>query len=229
MKWTRLRFVVAILAISLTASTFAQSPGKWQEDLSLSEVRQARARAEVDPSLSEALRTRILELYDAAISSLEKAVNLEEAANEVERDRGRIDGEVASLKTQLARPEPPPDLPLPDGATMSQAEDTLARERARLAAKRAALRQQERLAEDRAAARNDISQRLGELDLELELLGDELRRQANSTARSELKEAARVSILSRHQAIANEIALLRSRLVLLNDQSRLVPLETDLV
>jgi hypothetical protein len=112
---------------------------------------------------------------------------------------------------------------------VSQAEDALARERSRLAANRAALRKQERVAEDRTTARNDTSQRLGELDLELELLNDELRRQSSSSARSELKEAASLSIRARRQSITSEIDLLRSRLALLNDRSRLVPLETDLV
>jgi potassium efflux system protein len=135
---------------------------------------------------------------------------------------------VANLRSNLEKPLLQPDLPLPKNPTVAQAEDAWTRERARLNANRKAFRNQERLAEDRAKTRNEISQRLGELDLDLELLNDELRKQANSTVRTELKAAVRLSILARREASVSEIEMLRARLDLLGDSTILIPLETDL-
>jgi potassium efflux system protein len=215
--------------LMLASPAFAQSTTGQDDDVSLSQVRGLRTATERDRALEDDLRSQILEFYDSAISSLEKAANYRAAAADFERERSGVGRVVANLRSQLEQPERQPRLPLPADPTVAQAEDALARERARLAANRSALRNQERVAEERAIARSDISKRLGELDLELELLNDEQRQQAESAATSELKEAARLSILARREAALGEIEMRRARLALLNDGSSLIPLQTDLV
>jgi potassium efflux system protein len=229
MDATRSRIVVAILMSVLASTTFAQTTTGQDDDVSLAQVERLRAETERDLTLADDLRTRILELYDVAISSLEKAADFDAAAVGFEGERSGIDRIVANLRAQLDLPERQPGLPLPEYPTVAQAEDGLTRERARLAANRTALRNQERLAEDRAKTRSDISQRLGELDLELELLNDKLRQQAESAVRTELRIAARRAVLARREAALSEIDMHRARLALLNDRSSLIPLQTDLL
>ncbi len=112
------------------------------------------------------------------------------------------------------------DFLLPDDPSVAQAEDALTRERARLSANRLTLRNQQRVAEDRAKSRNDISQRLGELDLETRAAhrratppGEEcraIRAQGRCTARPCWHDA---------KQLRSEIELLRVRLALLSDRS----------
>ncbi len=229
MRWTRPRLVFSVIFLSVVTQVSAQGTSQQDQTMTLRQLRQLRTDTESNPGLADNLRTQTLELYDVAISSLEMAEDNRAAAAAFERDRMELDRTVASLRTKLDRPEIPPQSPLTANSTVAQAEDALARERARLTANRAALRNQERVAEDRAKNRNEISQRLGELDLEIELLNDELRRQMESSARTEFKTAARQSLLARREAGLSETELLRARLSLLSDRSSLVPLETDLV
>jgi potassium efflux system protein len=222
------RLLIGCLMVLAALPVAAQTAAGQEEDVDLSQLRRSRAEAERDQTLADGLRTQILELYDVAISALEKAEDNRAAITGFERERDGVDRVVASLKSELEQPEPPLLLPLPKEPTVEQAEDALARERARLAANRSALLNQQRIAEDRAKTRSDISQRLGELDLEIELLNDELRQQVESTARTELKVAARLSLLARREAARSEIDMFRARLALLNKRSSLIPLETDL-
>ena len=228
MELNRSRIVLALLLTLSALPVFAQTTAEEEDKVSLAQVRQLRAETEGDRALADDLRTQILELYDVAISSLEKAANNRATATDFERDRAGIDRRVANLRSDLEEPERRPQLPLPANPTVAQGEDAMARERARLTANRSALRNQQRLAEDRTKARNEISQRLGELDLELELFNDELRQRAEYAARTELKAAARLNTLARREAALSEIEMLRARLVLLSDRSALIPLETDL-
>jgi potassium efflux system protein len=221
--------VVGLLVLLFALPASAQTSTAQKDSVTLPQVRQLRAETERDRSLSDELRKQILDYYDSASGSLEKAADFDAAAAGFEGERSGIDRMVTNLRSQLEKPERQPSLPLPANPTVAQAEDALARERARLAANRSALRNQERLAEDRAKTRSDISQRLGELDLELELLNDELRQQAESAVRTELKIAVRRSVLARREAALSEIDMHRARLALLNDRSSLIPLQTDLV
>jgi potassium efflux system protein len=229
MNWTRLTIASILFAFLNAPLALAQSSQGENDQVSLSEIRQFRAQTEIASSLADDLRARILELCDAAEMSLQKAADNREAAAGFERGREDIDRLVANLRSQLEQPERQAALPLAADPTIAQAEDALARERARLSANRSALRNQQRVAEDRATSRNEISQRLGELDLEIELLNDELRQQPASKARTELKVARQMSLLARREAATAETEMLRSRLALINDQSSLIPLETDLV
>jgi potassium efflux system protein len=229
MGFQRSRVLLGVLLLLSTLPVSAQTTAGQEDTVSSSEVRRLRAETEKDRALADDLRTQILDLYDSAISSLEKAADNRAAALNFERERSGIDRMIADLRAELEKPERQPRLPLPEDPSVAQAEDALARERARLSANRLTLRNQQRVAEDRAQSRNDISQRLGELDLELELLTDELRQQAEYAARAELKVAARLNVLARREVALSEIAMLRARLVLLSDLSALIPLETDLV
>jgi potassium efflux system protein len=228
MKLTASRIVLALLLLVLALPAFSQTGNSQNQEVNLEQVRQLRQETENSTALAEDLRARVIESYDVAISALEAAANNRAAATAFDRDRTGIDQMVANLRTELDRPEPRPRLELPQSPTVVQAEDALARERARLAANRIALRDQERLAEDRAKSRNEISQRLGELDLELELLNDDLRSQSESPARTELRVAARMRTLARREAALGEIDMLRSKLALLADRGTLIPLEIDL-
>jgi potassium efflux system protein len=223
------RFLLGVVLLLSTIPVSAQHQGDQEDKVSLSQVSRLRAETERSSALGKELQKQILELYDGALSSLQAAADNRAAAADFERDRAGIDRSVARLRDELEKPERPPHIQRPAQPTVAQAEDALARERARLAANRKALRNQERLAEDRTKLRNDIAQRLGALDLELELLTDELRRQSESAARTELKAAGRANLLARREAVVSETEMLRARLDLLTDRSSLVPLETDLV
>ena len=229
MALTRSRIVIAFVTLLIATSVSGQTASSNQDEVNPQRIRQLRAETEKDRALADDLRTQILELFDVAMSSLEKAANNRAAAVAFERDRAGIGDIIESLRIELEKTEQTPQIRRPANPTVAQAEDALARERARLAASRSALRNQERLAEDRVKTRNDISQRLGELDLELELLEGELRKQAGSAVRTELKTAARLSVLARREAANSEIGMLRAKLDLLNDRSSLIPMETDLV
>jgi potassium efflux system protein len=223
----RLRIGMLLAAmIGLAPSSPAQTvPG---EQVTLQQVRQLRLETEASEDLPEEVRVQVLEVLEAAIGKLLQADDNRAAARGFERDRAGIDRKVAALRAELEKPESAPQVPRSASRTVARAEDALARERSRLAANRAALRNQQRLAEDRAAARSEVSQRLGELDLVLELVDDELRQHADSTARIELKTATRLSILARRQAAVSEIEMLRARLDLLSERTVLTPLEVDL-
>ncbi len=228
MESTRSRIVLALLLLLSALPVFAQTVSEQEDSVSLSQVRQLRAETEKDSALADDLRAQVLELYDNAISSLESAAGNRAVIVAFERERAGVGRLERSLRADLERPERRPQLESPADPTVAQAEDGLARERARLAANRSALRNQERLAEDRAKSRTDISQRLGELDLELELLYDDLRSQTDSTAPIELKVAARLNVLARREAALSEVEMLRAKLALLTDRSILTPLEIDL-
>ena len=228
MRLTRSRIVLGLLFLIAAAPVSAQTGNLQDQSVDLEQVQKLRQETERNTALADGVRTRILALCDLAIGSLETAADNRAAAAAFERDRAGVDRVERNLRADLERPERRPQIELPADPTVAQAEDELARERARLNANRSALRDQERLAEDRAKSRTNISQRLGELDLELELLNDELRVQTDSTARSELKAAARLSILARREAGLSEVEILRARLALLADRSILIPLEIDL-
>ncbi len=120
-----------------------------------------------------------------------------------------------------------PAIDLPEDATVEQAEDALARERSRLAAHRSALRNVERLAEERAAARSELSRRLGALDQEIEILNDGLQAQRSGEALSEMPTATRTAALARRQAAMSEMGMLRASVALLEDRGVLIPLQID--
>lgn len=228
MSSTARNLAFTVLAALVPLSVFAQDESQREETISVGEVRELRATAEGDVALEEGLRTQILTLLDGAINSLETAARNSAATAVYERDRKGIDRAVATLSADLERAERIPRLPSPENPTVAQAEDALARARARLAANRAALRAQERLAEERAKLRGDISQRLGNLDLELELVINEMRQLSEIAVRTKREEAAHINAVARRKAASSEDEMLHARLALLADRSSLRSLETDL-
>lgn len=223
----KLPIAAALVVLIVSApSTFGQTT--QQEDISLAELRDLRSKIENRAELGEETRTGIMELYDAAISALETAENNRAATLAFERDRQGVDRVVAELKKELERPASRPRVALPDNPTTAQAEDVLARARALLAGNVTALREQQRLGDDRNTARADISHRLGALDLQLELLNRDLRAQVVSSASLEMKTAVRLHLLARIEEANSEVEMLRAQLALLADRGALIPLNTDL-
>jgi potassium efflux system protein len=206
----------------------AQTGEPPERRVDLDEILSAREQVESNATLDDELRTRILQLYDSAISSLQTADAHKEDAISYERERSGVSRMVEALRAELQRPEREPRLDLPREATVEQAEAALARERAGLSANRNALRELERLAEERAQTRNDIAMRLGTLDQLLLRLADELRADVEFNVHPDLKEAARIDALARREAARSEIASLRARLALLEHRGALIPLQTDL-
>jgi len=214
-----------LLIVGVFAS--GQSPGSSDGELRLADIREQRTDVEADASLDDALRARILEQYDAAISALNRAQTSLSQVATADRERTHTTRMVEALKRELERPEKQPQLPKVKRPTVLRALDTLARERSRLEAHRGARRDVERLAEERANSRSDIARRLGELDQELERLEDDLRLEAQRDVHPDLKKAARIRVLARRQAAKAEAEALRAKLALLGEQSTLTPLQLD--
>jgi hypothetical protein len=223
---TRFLFV-ALLLSALALPIGAQTEDAPERSIDLAEVRTLREQAEANTALSVELQVRILELYDGAVGSLEAVEVKTAAAATADRERAGVGRIVESLRRELQRPERRAQLGLPQDPTVEQAEDALAEERARLNADRSALRDVERLAEERANSRIEIPQRLGALDQELEQLEDELRNLAQRDAHPEFKRAARFGVLARKEAALSEIRSLRASRSLLEAKGALIPLQVD--
>jgi potassium efflux system protein len=219
--------VACLIVLALALPAVAQTEGAPERRQDLKEVRTIRAKAEADASLGDDVRARVLELYDFAISSLEAAADADAQAASLARETAGVRRLVEAMRKQLSRPEPGTQLTLPENATVQQAETTLARERARLSANRSALRDLERLTEERAGSRNETSRRLGALDQEIETLNDELRAAAQRDTHPELKNAARSSLLARQEAALHKVEELRAELALLDAQGALLPWQID--
>jgi potassium efflux system protein len=210
------------------AAAAVGAQGTANQPITLRNVQGLRSQTANDSTVPDQVKQEILNLCDTAIAALEQAAANRTARNDFDRARSGLERERRRLQAQLDRPEPIPTLPVPDQPSVVQIEDALAAERAHLAAGRSALKNLQRLAEEHAASRGQISQRLGELDLELERLNDELRRQEESAVRADLKAAGRYRILALRESATSEQEMLKARLVLLRDRSILLPIEIDL-
>ena len=115
------RLVAAFASLILVAAPLTAQTDPQKDTVDLRQLRQLRAEAEGDQGLTDEERARILEVYDVAISSLDRAENNRAAAAEFERSRAGIDQSVARLRADLERPEPKPVLALPENPTMAQA------------------------------------------------------------------------------------------------------------
>jgi potassium efflux system protein len=224
----RLRLLtLTLLFAALSAPAFAQDEKAPERRLDLEEVRELRKQTAENASFSDELRAGILELYDAAISSFESAAAFESEARNHLREKAGVSRMVDALRAELEQPDRQPRLRLPEDATVDRAEAELERERSHLAANRAALRDLERLAEERAGSRNEISRRLGALDQGIESINDELRSTSERDAHPELKNAARSALLARREAATREIEVSRAKLDLLNARGALLPWRID--
>jgi potassium efflux system protein len=223
---------ISLLALCLIVSALwlpvvAESEDAPESQLDLEEVRALREQAEGNAALGEDLQRRILEALDEAIGSLEAAAVDQARAAEFDRERAQASGMVDALEAELRRSVDEPRLTLAESATTEQVEARLARERSRLAAYRSALRGAERLAEERAGARNEIAERLGTLDQEIESISDQLRSAAQRHAHPELVLAARIRLLARRDAATGKQETLRAELALLDARGPLIPWKID--
>jgi len=219
--------IVGLLLLALGQAAFAQTEESSELRPSLDETRESRRAAETTSALPEASRARVLELYDAAIGALEAAAGYREEAAAFERERLGVARTADALRAELDRPVPAPRSRLPEDADVERAEAELARERARLGAHRSALRDYERLAEERTATRNEFARRLGALDQRIEVLGDELRTAPQRESHPESTRAMRSSLLARRDATSAEVESLRAELVLLDARGTLIPWKID--
>jgi potassium efflux system protein len=221
------RGLIVGLLVTLAAVTVG-AQGTANQPITLRTIEGLRSQTANDAAMSEELKREILDHCDTAIAALEQAAANRTARDDFDRARSGVERERRRLQAQLEGPEPEPELPVPDQPSVVQIEDALAAERAHLAASRSALESLQRLGEENAATRGRISQRLGELDLELERLDDELRRQEESAVRADLKAAGRYRILALREAATTEQEMLKARRMLLRDRSILLPIEIDL-
>ncbi|MEN8163776.1 MAG: hypothetical protein ABFS37_06585, partial [Acidobacteriota bacterium] len=206
----------------------AQTNNPPDRRVDVNEVRQSRSRVVDNAAIDESVRLQTVDLYDQAVSLLETAAIREAEAVADDHERDGIGRLAEALKETLAQPERPAHRVLPETSTADQAEDALARERSRLAANRSELREIEHLAEERASSRSEISQRLGALDQERDMLADDFRSVSQMDTHPEVKEAERILVLVRNQAAGAEITKLRASLALLDERGTLIPLEVDI-
>ena len=223
------RIVSLCLVLALTClSPAAHSAEEPESNVDLDGLRELREQAEADADLSADLKTRVLELYDAAISSLEKAARHESEVTRLGRERAGVGRLASALRSDLTETDEVPRLDLPDDVSSEQVEAALARERSRLRAHRAALRDAERLIEERSSARNEASRRLGALDQVLETIADGLREASQADLHPTLNNARRLDLLSRREASLGEIDKLRAELALLDARGVLIPSQIEL-
>jgi len=219
------------LSLLLAVALLPHAAGAEQEPeagVDLDGVRELRAQTEADASLAADLIARALGLYDAAIASLETADRHLADVARFDKERAGVGRLADALRADLSEPEEAPRLDLPGDATSEQAETRLARERSRLRAHRAALRDAERLVEERSAARDEASRRLGALDQELETIADGLREASQVGLHPALNRARRISLLARREASLREIDRLRAELALLDARGVLIPSQVEL-
>jgi potassium efflux system protein len=191
--------------------------------LTLGEVRESRDQVAANAALDEDLQGRALALYNEAIGFLEAAAADETLAIDLERQAGEAASLITTLEAELNRPTSRPRMDIPERASTEYVEGELARERARLAANREALRNAERLAQERATRRRETAGSLGKLDQEIESISDQLRSSSHRQERPELTEANRIRLLAHRDAAKSKRKRLRSTLALLDARGPLIP------
>jgi potassium efflux system protein len=216
-----------VIGTALAYVATAQESEPTERRADLDEIRRLREQVADNDRLSDELRSNILGHYDRAINSLEAATAHVDDVRRFEQDRIAIGRMVEDLRAELGRPEQPPRIDMPPGAGVEIAETALERERSRLAANRSALRDLEKLAEERAGMRNEFSRQLGALDQQIDALDDEYRTAMHENLHPDLKRALRSSLLARRQATTREIEALRARIALLEARGTLLPWQID--
>ncbi|MCZ6779957.1 MAG: mechanosensitive ion channel [Acidobacteria bacterium] len=219
--------MICVLAALVPLGAIAQTEEAPERRLDLREVRTLRQQIEKNTALDEELQVRILKLYDETIGALGTAKSDLAQAARFDRERSGVSRIAETLRTELDRSQPEPQVRLPENATAEQAEDALARARSRLGANRAVLGDMERLAGERANNRNEISRRLGALDQEIESLNDELQTVTQRDLHPDLIHATRINLLAGRGSALAKIEKLRAQLELLDVRGILIPGQTD--
>ena len=106
-------------------------------------------------------------------------------------------------------------------------ETALARERSLLSSLRVALRDTQELAAERLRRRNEVAQRLGRLDQELESVNAELREASELAGSDRLRQAARTRGSARRAALLAGSDELRAELRLVEGRAVLLPWQRD--
>ena len=104
----------------------------------------------------------------------------------------------------------------------------LTRRRAQLSADVSSIRDLNEKAETGANRRTEVARRLGTVDRELEVLGDEFTAISLGPKTGKLKEALSLRLLTRRTALEAETAALRAELQALSAQREVLPLRKDL-
>jgi len=221
------RVAARLLLMTLFCASSGLAQSGIDEVPTAADLRSFKTTIERNTNPDDQDRAEIIEAIDAALGSLQSVDSNRAATAASNRRRDGVDSRISALRSELDRPAPTAALNLPAHPTPDQAEDALARERARHAANIAALREEQQVAVHQRESRSRLAHRLGELDLDLELLNRELRA-AEGAEGSELNRALRMAALARRQAAKSEIEMLRAQLMLLSDESALIPLNVDL-
>ena len=218
-------YFLFLLLIS-TSSLWSQQED--EELYAVPELQELKDSILAKDSLSEEMKTTLDKLYSSAIEAMRQVEGFKSIQEEYERELILTDQIESSLLAELAEPAVSPEVDFPDSMTVDQAEDALARERARHSANLAELHDQQLIADEMGERRSEISQRLGELDLRMDLLGRELRSQQESTESDAVRFAEKLRLLALKAAAESESDMLRTRLDLLTGKSRYMPLNIDL-
>ncbi|MCK5737396.1 MAG: hypothetical protein KAH21_13010, partial [Spirochaetaceae bacterium] len=223
-----LRKPLIFLFFLLTLGVAAWSQGEDREIYTVAELQDMQKAAIGKELLSDEMRDTVSEQYSAAIEAVKQVEEFLSFRDEYQQEL-ILTGQVqASLLEELAVPESSPVVDFPELMTVDQAENALARERARHSANLAELHDQQLIADDMSVSRSNISQHLGELDLRIDLLNREYRSQQGSTEIDIIRRAEKLRILSLKAAAESESEMLRARLELLTGKSQYVPLNIDL-
>ena len=205
----------------------AQTEETSDRELSLTEVRSLRHQVESSSAPEEGQQKQLLELYDRAIADLESANQAQVQIQRHEHERTRIQSRVAALRIELGRLQDRVDSSLPDDLNAERLETALAREQSLLGSLRVALRDIQELAAERLRRRNEVAQRLGTLDQEIESVNAELREASELIGSDELRQAARTCALARRAALVVGSEELRAELRLVEERAVLLPWQRD--
>ncbi len=205
----------------------AQVEEPSDRELSLTEVRSLRRQVEAKTGLEEGEQKQLLELYDQAIADLESANQAQTRVRRHELERTRIQSRVAALRIELGRLQDRVDSSLPDDLNAERLETALAREQSLLGSLRVALRDIQELAAERLRRRNEVAQRLGTLDQEIESVNTELREASELVGSDELRRAARTRALARRAELLAGSDELRAELRLVEERAVLLPWQRD--
>ncbi len=190
-----------VLAVLVGHAGLAQSEVTAERQLSLAEARSLRRQVESDTSRKDGQQEQQLDLYDQSIADLKTADQAQARIRRHERERTRIQSKVAGLRVELGRLQDRAETTLPEALSADRVETTLAREQSLLSSLRVALRDVQELAAERLRRRNEIAQRLGTLDQEIESVNTQLREASELGGSDELRQAARTRALARRAAL----------------------------
>ncbi len=216
-----------VLAVLVGHAGLAQSEVTAERQLSLAEARSLRRQVESDTSREDGQQEQQLDLYDQSIADLKTADQAQARIRRHERERTRIQSKVAGLRVELGRLQDRAETTLPEALSADRVETTLAREQSLLSSLRVALRDVQELAAERLRRRNEIAQRLGTLDQEIESVNTQLREASELGGSDELRQAARTRALARRAALLAGSDELRAELRLVEERAVLLPWRRD--